>query len=499
MSTGVLIIRLTHNFHSDLIRELINNGLPVKLVAISNRIEYQPDKLDYFLKKYKINSFNYEPLYRPDEFEKIYNPSYQKLNNKLFKNISFYKDLFLVATDRNSFFPISAYERSRLFIKYLMHFSELIRKNKIDNIIFFGTPHGPWSIALWGLAKSLNINIMYTSVVDISTQIATIETDLTVNRKYTNDLDILGTLVNDVSSRNVKGILKNKMSKKQFTKEYEDRSMCIHKNIHKLYLKRIASLILKKPFSTYISSEFDLNINRRMRISCAIPLLKHYLNVLKAKRFYKSKSTKILPTEKSVVLFLHAQPEAALIPTGGFFYDQLLILDLIIAALPDDMNVFVKEHPWQFETIGEDKHERSIDFYKYLIKDKRVKLLDDSIPSSEVIKNAGAIISNSGTVSWESILIGKPSIVFSWGWFSACKSCFVVDSVETLRKAIVKSRSKAPQEVFKDRDDLINKLEKRIIYGAYDDFILPDVGKDYDYNEGIRSLAKALTIVCEKK
>ena len=69
---------------------------------------------------------------------------------------------------------------------------------------------------------------------------------------------------------------KNKMSKKQFTKEYEDRSMCIHKNIHKLYLKRIASLILKKPFSTYISSEFDLNINRRMRISCAIPLLKHY-------------------------------------------------------------------------------------------------------------------------------------------------------------------------------------------------------------------------------
>tara|TARA_B100000886_G_scaffold339408_1_gene304802 strand:+ start:1847 stop:3346 length:1500 start_codon:yes stop_codon:yes gene_type:complete len=499
MSTGVLIVRLTHNYHSDLIKELINNGLPVRLVAISDRIEYQPDKLDSFLNNNKLNAFNYEPLYRPDTFEKIYKPNYQKLDNKLLEKISFYKDLFLVATDRNCFFPISAYERSRLFIKYLMHFFELINTNKIDNIIFFGIPHGPWSIALWGLAKGLNINIMYTSGVDIDTQLTTIETDLIVNRKYIKDLDVIGTLVNEKSPQIVRGILKNKMKKINFTKEYEERKMCIHKNIHKLYLKRVASLIFKKPLSTYISSEFDLNINRRMRISCAIPLLKHYLNVLKAKKFYKSKSTKNLPNKDSVVLFLHVQPEAALIPTGGFFYDQLLILDLILEALPNDMNVFVKEHPWQFESIGEDKHERSIDFYKYLIKDKRVKLLDRSIPSSEIIKKAGAIVSNSGNVSWESILIGRPSIVFGWSWFIDCKSCYVVDSVKTLRKAISKSRSISADEVFKDRDDFIKKLEKRLIYGAYDDYILPDLAKDYDYEEGIRSLGKALTMICENK
>ena len=83
MSTGVLIVRLTHNYHSDLIKELINNGLPVRLVAISDRIEYQPDKLDSFLNNNKLNSFNYEPLYRPDTFEKIYKPNYQKLDKDL--------------------------------------------------------------------------------------------------------------------------------------------------------------------------------------------------------------------------------------------------------------------------------------------------------------------------------------------------------------------------------------------------------------------------------
>ena len=214
---------------------------------------------------------------------------------------------------------------------------------------------------------------------------------------------------------------------------------------------------------------------------------------------YKSNSTKELPNKNSVVLFLHVQPEAALIPKGGLFYDQLLILDLILEALPSDMNVFVKEHPWQYETIGEDKNERSIDFYKYLIKDKRVNLLDKSIHSSEILINAGAIVSNSGNVSWESILIGRPSIVFGWSWFIDCKSCYVVDSVKTLRRAIDKSRSISSDEVFKDRDDFINKIEKRLVYGAYDDYILRDMGTDYNYHKGIKSLGKALTIVCENK
>ena len=128
-----------------------------------------------------------------------------------------------------------------------MHFFGLITKNKIDNIIFFGLPHGPWSIALWGLAKSLDINVMYTSGVDISTDLTTIETYLTVKRKYTKYLDILGRSVNDEDKEVIKSILKNKI--KKFTQDYEDRKMNVHKNIHKLYLKRVASLIFKKPLS----------------------------------------------------------------------------------------------------------------------------------------------------------------------------------------------------------------------------------------------------------
>ena len=495
MPTGVLIIDLTCNYYVDVVKELISNGLPIKLAAISERNEYQPDNLSEFLKSNSIKFFNYDILYRPERFEKIYKPNYEKLDSELFKKISYYKDLFLQMTDRNSFFPISATERSRLFNRYLSHFSEMLGVNKIDTVIFFGIPHGPWSIALWGLAKVLNKNVMYTSPVDISTSLSTIETNITVQRKYTRNNKILGKLANIESTKKIKDILKSQMIKKSFTAKYTNRKMLKHVSVHKNYLKRVASLIFKNPFSVYISSEFDLNTNRRMRISCAIPLLRYYLSLLKSINFYEINSTKKLPTKNSVVLFLHMQPEAAINPLGGHFNDQLLLLEFILAALPKDMNVFVKEHPWQYETIGEDKNERSIQFYKNIIKDKRVKLLSRSIPSEEIIRNAGVIISTCGTVSWEAILIGKPCIAFGWSWFTACKSCFVVDSIKKLKSAIKKCRFISSEQVFKDRDEFINQLEKRIIYGVNHNLYLADVDREFNYEEGVENIAKALSIV----
>ena len=171
---------------------------------------------------------------------------------------------------------------------------------------------------MWGLAKSLDINTLHTSDVQISPQLTIIETDLTLKRKYDKDKNILGELVKDISPKKVKNILKRKMSKNIFTQEYVNRKLDTNLNFHKNYLKRVASLILKKPLSIYISPEFDLNINRRLRISCAIPLLKHYLKIINAKNFYKLNSTENLPNQNSVVLFLHAQPEAAVIPQGLF-------------------------------------------------------------------------------------------------------------------------------------------------------------------------------------
>ena len=198
------------------------------------------------------------------------------------------------------------------------------------------------------------------------------------------------------------------------------------------------------------------------------------------------------------MLFLHRQPEATTNPLGGYFQDQLFILDLLLAASPKEIKIFVKEHPWQFETIGQDKNERSINFYKYLLKDKRVKILSRSIPSERIINNAGIIVSTCGSVAWQSIELGKASIVFGWQWFTSCKSCFVVDSVEKLKKAIYKCQTISSEKVLKDKNEFLNILEKRIIYGVGHREYLNEISNTYDKNLGLKNLANALRIVANK-
>lgn len=499
MSSGICIIDLTCNYYADLIEEIINYGLPVNTVVTSERAEYQPDNLDKFLKKHDLFSLCQEDFYRPERFEKVFDPYYEYFDESLFESIKYYKDLFLLMTDRNSFFPISAIARSRLFNQYLSHFSKVIKNQNIDTLISFGIPHGPWSIALWGLAKSLDLKVIYTSPVELSTKTFMIETDITVNRKYDKTAANLGSLVNKKNSNLIKNIVNYKKSKENFTDQYLNRKMSVHRNMHKIYIRRILSLLLKNPLSEYISSEFDLNIHRRKGISCVLPMLRHYLDILKSLNFYHKNISNETPDSNSIVLFLHKQPEASTNPLGGYFQDQLFILDLILAALPYGMKVYVKEHPWQYETIGEDKNERSIDFYKYLIKDKRVKLLDRSIPGGLIIKNAGVVISTCGTVGWESIELGKASIVFGWNWFTDCKSCFVVDSVEKLKEAINKCINISPEEVLKDKQDFLSKLEKRLIYGAADKQYFRELASDYDYKLGLKNMVKALDITSKNR
>ena len=148
-------------------------------------------------------------------------------------------------------------------------------------------------------------------------------------------------------------------------------------------------------------------------------------------------------------------------PMGGVFADQLLVLDLILAAIPEGMNVYVKEHPFMFEVGPQDRHERTVTFYAHMLKDPRVKFVDRSIDSMTLIKNAKFVASIIGSISWEGMRAGKPCIVFGWAWFSACKSCFSVDSVESLKSAFENISSKSRDEVLADVSDFLDELKNQ--------------------------------------
>ena len=476
------------NYYVDIARHLATLGHRVKAIGAGKSKENWPTSLDEYVAATKPRITFWEDFNTPESFEDVFDPDYSTLSLELFSKLSYYEKLFLLSTDRLAFFPISQIDRCRLFYRYVGHFSKILRDEKIDSVIFFGTPHGPWSIALFGLAKVLGLKVLYVDWVGLSPHLSTIETDIHVRRAYSAHEMSLGMVANGDESARIHDLVVNNVDADFVWNAGE------HLDLNRVFLRRIASLLLRNPFDDYVTSEFFLNPGDRKRIGYVAPLIKYFFRVKRALRFYDENTTDKLPDGNSVVLFLHQQPEASTMPVGGIFADQLLILDLILAALPKDVNVYVKEHPFMFESPAQERHERSVEFYSHMLKDPRVQFVKRSVNSNLLMSKARYVASVCGSVSWEAIRAGKPCIVFGWAWYSGCRSCFSVDSVASLKAAFRDAARKSEEDVFKDLKDFLAELEPRIIYAAANRPALSYLGSDYSYRKDVINLSHAIDL-----
>jgi hypothetical protein len=58
--------------------------------------------------------------------------------------------------------------------------------------------------------------------------------------------------------------------------------------------------------------------------------------------------------------------------------------------------------------------------------------------SFELIDHAKASATVSGTVGWESVVRGKPALLFGYSWYRDCRGVFVTHTIEEGQKAIQK-------------------------------------------------------------
>lgn len=116
---------------------------------------------------------------------------------------------------------------------------------------------------------------------------------------------------------------------------------------------------------------------------------------------------------------LQYQPEASTCPKGGPFVDQLRMVQLLLAVLPEGWRLAVKEHPNQFSPKYARFAEtaRSQAFYDELTRDPRVDLISLSTPSFDLVDGAMAVASVGGTICLEAAVRGKPSFNFGTAFF----------------------------------------------------------------------------------
>ena len=131
-----------------------------------------------------------------------------------------------------------------------------------------------------------------------------------------------------------------------------------------------------------------------------------YRNGLKAKRFLRQHQTSFetIRKKKYAVYFLHVQPELTVEEMAFEYQDQVNTLRNILAALPADMYLVVKEHS---PMVGR----RQMNIYSQLIHMPGIIFADPSQDSHQLIMHAAVVVTLTGTAGLEAIYYGVPAIV----------------------------------------------------------------------------------------
>lgn len=133
---------------------------------------------------------------------------------------------------------------------------------------------------------------------------------------------------------------------------------------------------------------------------------------------------------------LHYQPERATMPLSGSLSDQSAVVALLSSTLPRDWKLYVKEHPWQLQSLSRGEMERDVSFYESIASHPNVQLVPMQADTSELVRGARAVVTATGSTGWEALCRGVPAILFGQAWYADCQGAFRVRSRDDLLVAI---------------------------------------------------------------
>jgi hypothetical protein len=341
---------------------------------------------------------------------------YEPLDEELIEKMAIYEPVVLKMMDRLEYYSKKDYpfhERRLLYHKHLRYWNNILRTRKIDLYIGTNIPHEVYDYVIYGLAKIYNIptyfflqsqiNNLIHPMTDWEENCKSIVNEFTMiktNKDY-SDFDFIVKKEWEMQTTNVSPFYMKKVT--------------LFERIHKiLTLKNLKKAI--HPY--YYKNHFIKDIIRKIKND---QLKRHYNKISITPDF----------NSKYIYLALHYQPEMTTCPIGGAFVDQYLIVDLLDKYLPENINIFIKEHPKQ-EIPG-----RYLNFYEDILRNrKRVFFVNLNTSTFDLIKYSLAVATVSGTVGWEALFRQKSVLLFGHNFYQYAPGVFPIKTKDDCIRAI---------------------------------------------------------------
>ena len=278
------------------------------------------------------------------------------------------------------------------------YWRKFLIEKEIELILQFDVPHDVYDYIMFFTARDLGIKTIYiqhttffvtylnqTKIINVITSISDLD-----NRKkgriLDNDIQLDFDFDEIVKSYDLRNSQQNSAFYKRI--KMEDGA---EKRIFDVLKDRIKKIILyvdNKQIKNNYVMDFELSKTKYLKFRDFFKIrqyIKKKTNQLK--KFYNSKSIKTIPLGKRFVFVpLHYQPERSTCPDGGVYSNPYLFLQNIIAVIPDDVLILVKEHPRQFNFARvRNQSYRSEFIYEQMLKYPNVRFLDISFSSKDIL------------------------------------------------------------------------------------------------------------------
>lgn len=324
---------------------------------------------------------------------------------------------------------MSGLEKKNLYHRYLEYWLGVINKLKPEVIIFTLCPHTGYDFIIYSLAKLLKIKTImfeYMRIADRHLLIndfvigsPSLKKEIENNRGKQSKIDDL--------SQDIKEYYENQINKANDVISFDFKAF---KNKY----SGLNLLLIK--LKMIMASIFDLSIFKKTRLFFLKKIGPNF------KKEYIKLNNQADFNKKFIYVALHYQPELATAPLGGIFVDQILMIKILAAAIPDDWVIYVKEHPVQWLSQGLNyTNFRYPGYYEAIARINKVKLITAETAATELIEKSRAVATVTGTAGWESLLRQKPAIIFGCPPYRDCAGVFIVNDIASCRAALAKINS----------------------------------------------------------
>jgi hypothetical protein len=351
----------------------------------------------------------------------LYNQGYSptSVDSDILRKMSECERILIPMMERQNFFKLSSLQISNYYYKYIATWNGIFSALKPDAIVFHNTPHEGFNFVAYSLAKIYGIKTIMPERTLIKDRMFILH-NIYQFPKYDNSY-FTNTKINNEFLKDIQ-----KMTKK-------NSSLPKNSNIF-LRISKLGKLFDKVNDPVFYLGNKTV---RRWKLEFYIIIAKY--KIYKIKKWSKVNNIRADFDDKYIYFPLQIQPERTTLPMGGLYWNSLNVLNTLICCLPKGWKIYIKEHPRQFARSMIDANlARDIDFYKELIKDDRVKLINTEESAAKLSKNSQCVATVTGTAGWESISNGIPSIIFGYPWYYECPEIYKVGALNDLKKYLNK-------------------------------------------------------------